>query len=126
MDGTHTEHCLEIEKLLYEAFSQFELDDLSFFNEADRHYERSEQSEASLNRRAARHSETVEDAVFHRLECEALHSAINELPEIQRRRLILYYFGELTYEQIAEMEGCTKRAVKFSVDGAIKKIKEKI
>lgn len=55
-----------------------------------------------------------------------LHKAIAELPEIQRRRLILYYFGELTYEQIAEIERCTKRAVKFSVDIAIGKLKEKI
>ncbi|MBD9207876.1 MAG: hypothetical protein EGQ30_00665, partial [Clostridiales bacterium] len=28
---------------------------------------------------------------------EALHNAINKLPETQRRRLILYYFNGLTY-----------------------------
>lgn len=53
-----------------------------------------------------------------------LHRAISELPEIQKRRLILYYFQGLTYEQIAEMEGCTKRAVKFSVDIAVEKLKK--
>lgn len=30
----------------------------------------------------------------------------------------------MTYEQIAEMEGCTKRAVKFSVDIAVEKLKK--
>ena len=53
-----------------------------------------------------------------------LHRAISELPEIQRRRLILYYFQGMTYEQIAGMEGCTKRAVKFSVDIAVEKLKK--
>ena len=53
-----------------------------------------------------------------------LHRAISELPEIQKRRLILYYFQGLTYEQIAGMEGCTKRAVKFSVDIAVEKLKK--
>ena len=55
---------------------------------------------------------------------DKLHLAIAQLPEKQRRRLVLYYFGEFTYEQIAEMEGCTKRAVKFSVDIALKNLKE--
>ena len=50
--------------------------------------------------------------------------AISGLPEIQKRRLILYYFQGLTYERIAEMEGCTKRAVKFSVDIAVEKLKK--
>ena len=31
----------------------------------------------------------------------------------------------MTYEQIAELEGCTKRAVKFSIDLAIEKLKKK-
>ena len=30
----------------------------------------------------------------------------------------------MTYEQIAVLEGCTKRAVKFSVDIAIEKLKK--
>ena len=33
-------------------------------------------------------------------------------------------FGGYTYERIAEMEGCTKMAVKFSIDIAVKKLGE--
>ena len=54
-----------------------------------------------------------------------LHAAIGLLPEVQRRRLWLYFFEELTYEEIAVMEGCTKRAVKFSIDLALQNLKEK-
>lgn len=84
----------------------------------------SELTEATLNDRAFHTPETVEDAVSRNMEYELLHRAIAKLPEIQRRRLLLYFFGELTYEQIAELEGCTKRAVKFSVDIAIEKLKK--
>ena len=123
-DSTGAEQCVEIDKALFDAFDRFELDDISFMNEVDRHYEQSEQTEASLNRRAAQPQESVEDTVFQRVEVETLRQAIARLPEKQRRRLVLYYFGGCTYEQIAEMEGCSKRAVKFSVDVALKNLKE--
>lgn len=122
VNGTH--HRIEINCDLFETFDQFELDDISFMNEVDRHYEQSEQTETSLSRRAGEQQDTVENAVQRIIEAEVLHKAIAQLPETQRRRLVLYYFGNFTYEQIAEMEGCTKRAVKFSVDIAIEKLKK--
>ena len=114
---------MEIDKTLFDAFDGFELDDLSFMNEADRHYERSEQTEQSLTRRAIQPQESVEETVFQRVEKEKLYRAIAQLPEKQRRRLILYYFGDFTYEQIAEMEGCTHPAVMKSISSALKKLK---
>lgn len=123
-DGQAVRHEMEIQKELFDILNQFELDDLSVLNEWDRHIEHFEQTEQSLNRRAYYKAESVEDAVMQNIEYEQLHRAISELPEIQRRRLLLYYFQGLTYEQIAEMEGCTKRAIKFSVDIAIEKLKK--
>ena len=124
MDCGREKRCIEIDKALFDAFDEFELDDISFMNEVDRHYEQSEQTEQSLNRRAVKPQESVEETVSQRIEVDKLHQAIAQLPEKQRRRLVLYYFGEFTYEQIAGMEGCTKRAVKFSVDIALKNLKE--
>ena len=104
-DSNKVKRWMEIDKTLFDAFNEFELDDLSFFNEVDRHYERSEVTEATLKRRAE------------------LHRAIAQLPEKQRRRLVLYYFGEFTYEQIADMEGCKHPAVMKSISSALKKLK---
>ncbi|MDE6280770.1 MAG: sigma-70 family RNA polymerase sigma factor [Oscillospiraceae bacterium] len=123
VDGTGAEQCMEIDKALFDAFDRFELDDLSFMNETDRHYEQSEQTEASLNRRAVKQQESVEDTVFQQVEVETLRQAIAKLPEKQRRRLVLYYFGGCTYEQIAKMEGCTYQAVAKSVVAAEKTLK---
>lgn len=123
-DGERQPHCIEISKDLFDAFDEFERRDLSYLNEVDRHYELSEQSEESLDKRVAQHQNSVEEFVHRRMEAESLHKAIAQLPEGQRRRLVLYYFGSFTYEQIAEMEGCTHTAVRKSVSAALKKLKE--
>ena len=124
LDGQGDRHHVEISAAVYALFDSFELDDLSYLNEVDRHYEQSELTEASLYDRAVHRPATVEESALQSMEYAQLHRAISELPEIQKRRLILYYFQGLTYEQIAEMEGCTKRAVKFSVDIAVEKLKK--
>ena len=123
-DGRGVIQDIEIDQVLYELFNRFELEDISYLNRVSRHIEHSELTEASLNNRAFYKAESLEETVSRSLEYELLHKAISKLPEIQRRRLLLYFFGEMTYEQIAKMEGCTKRAVKFSVDIAVEKLKK--
>ena len=123
-DGCGKLQNVEINEVLYRAFDSFELEDISHLNRVSRHIEHSELTEATLNDRAFYKSEQLEDIVSNGIEYEQLHRAVSELPEVQRRRLLLYYFGELTYEQIAKLEGCTKRAVKFSVDIAVGKLKK--
>lgn len=120
--GIHRE--LEIDKILFETLNRFELDDLSFLNEVDKHYEHSDLTEASLNARAAQEPETVEETAMRHIQSERLHKAITALPQKQRNRLILYYFGELTYEQIAEMEGCRHQTVQESICAALKNLKK--
>ena len=124
LDGQGNRHHFEISAAVFTLFDSFELNDLSYLNEVDHHYEQSELTEASLYDRAVRRPATVEESALQSMEYAQLHRAIFELPEIQKRRLILYYFQGLTYEQIAGMEGCTKRAVKFSVDIAVEKLKK--
>ena len=67
-------------------------------------------------------SESVEDHVYRRIMYQKLHKAIAQLPEIQRRRVLLYYFGGYTCEQIAEMEGGKHPAIIKSVAAAERNI----
>ena len=122
-DGQGNRHHFEISAAVFALFDSFELDDLSYLNEVDRHYEQSELTEASLYDRAVHRPATVEESALQSMEYAQLHRAISELPEIQKRRLILYYFQGLTYEQIAGMEGCTFQAVAKSVAAAEKRLK---
>ena len=43
---------------------------------------------------------------------------------LQRSVQLLYFFGELNYEQIAELEGCKYQAVQSSIYAAIKTLKK--
>ena len=122
-DGQGVLQEITIDRELFELLDRFELDDLSFLNEVDRHYEHSELTEISLYNRAVALPESVEDAVLRNLQYEALYNAIWKLPEAQRRRLILYYFGGLTYAQIADMEGCKYQTVQESIYAALKNLK---
>lgn len=123
-DGQGVLQEIQITKELFEVLNRFELDDLAVLNEWDRHYEHSELTEASLNARAFEQSETVEEIAMQHIRIEQLHKAIAMLPDKQRSRLILYYFGELTYAQIAELERCTIMPVKRSIDAAIENLKK--
>lgn len=119
LDGMGKYYTFQIDEQLYEQLNKFELEDLRYMNTVDRHLEQSEIWESSFNERALWKPKTVEDIVFENFQKEELHKAIKKLPEIQRRRLVLYYFKGMTYERIAEKERCTKMAVKNSVDKAI-------
>lgn len=115
---------IEIDKVLYELFSRFELEDISYLNRVSRHIEHSELTEASLNDRAFYKAESLEESVSRSIEYELLHKAISKLPETQRRRLLLHFFGEMTYEQIAKLEGCKYQAIQSSIYAAIKTLKK--
>ncbi|MGM9628917.1 MAG: RNA polymerase sigma factor [Faecousia sp.] len=125
-DGQGIFHKMEIDEAMYAAFDDFELEDISHMNVVSRHLEQSKLTEETLNHRAVTSPEPVEDRVYRKLLHEQLHTAIGHLPAVQRRRLLLHYFGGYTYEEIAKIEGCTKMAVKFSIDIAVKKLREKI
>lgn len=122
-DGRGGLHNLKIDKPLYLLFDRFELEDKSYLNYFDRYIEHSELTESSLDERAAAKSEPVEDIVYCRICNERLYHAVAALPEKQRRRLVMYYFYDLTYEQIAMLEGCTPMPVKRSIDRAVKKLR---
>lgn len=115
--------CMEIQQELYELLNRFELDDLSFLNEVEFHYEHSELTEASLTVRTAEYQASLEEMVYAKMEVQNLHTAITQLPEIQRRRLEMYYFEEMTYMQIASLEGSSFQAVSKSINSAIRKLR---
>ncbi len=122
-DGEGTEHCLEIEKPLFELFNQFELDDLQRLNEVERHLDMRELSEVPADESEQIRKRSAELEALCKMESEQLHIAISRLPEIQRRRLTLYYYGGLTHEQIADIEGCTRWAVSKTITQAICNLK---
>ncbi|RKJ40569.1 hypothetical protein D7X94_07525 [Acutalibacter sp. 1XD8-33] len=60
---------------MFDAFDRFELEDISFTHKVDKHYERTEQTEVTLSRRALKPQESVEETVSQRMEVDKLHQA---------------------------------------------------
>lgn len=115
---------IEVTEEIFMIFNKFELEDISIMNEFDNHIEHSEIYEDNFNKRSLNKEISLEELVEKHLLNEKIIEIIKILPEIQQRRLKKYYFLDKTFEEIAQEENCTKRAVKFSVDIAIKKIKK--
>lgn len=123
VDSNGMKQDIEISQELFAAFNEFELEDLSFLHEIERHYERLEITENELYNKALNYQQPMEEIALQNIDTERLRQAIKLLPDMQRRRLTLYYFGGYTYEQIAKMDNCTIMPVKRSIDAAIKKLK---
>ena len=115
---------VDVNKEIYQAFDRFELDDLSELNEFDNHIEHSEVYENNLNERAMDKPLGVEEIVETTIINEELRKAINSLSEIQKRRIQMYYFDGLTQQEIANKEGTSLRAVQYTLNNAIKELKE--
>ena len=124
IDNKKLFHSVEISKEVYNAFNQFELEDISQIHKYRKHIEHSDLYESTLYKRALHRPISIEDEVELQILNEQLKDAISCLPDTQKRRLKKYYFDNKTYEQIGIEENCTKRAVKFSVDLALKKLSQ--
>lgn len=59
-------------------------------------------------------------------EKEDLHSAINGLPDLQRERVIQYYFCGASCDEIAEQEGINKATVSRSLKKALRNLKNSL
>lgn len=124
-NNKHENYKVEVTKSIFEIFDRFELDDLSELNEYDNHIEHSKIYEKTISKRIFNKPLTTDMIVEKKVLYDNLSKEIKMLPKIQQRRLIKYYFRNQTFESIAYEEKCTKRAVKFSVDIAIKKLSKK-
>ncbi|HMM06923.1 MAG TPA: sigma-70 family RNA polymerase sigma factor [Clostridiales bacterium] len=125
-DGQGVFREIEVAPPVYSAFCQFVKVERNLRRSDERHIEQSDLSDELLSKRAVHPQKSIEDTIADTEWANALQSAIAELPETQRRRFVLYYYSELTYKQIAEMEGCSHVAVMHSLEKAKAAIEKRI
>lgn len=110
-DGEGIHHCLEITKELYLDFDNSELADISYKNENSRHRIKKNLSDEEIHRRSAETENPLQEIIEAADDNARLHKAIQMLPLVQQRRVIMYYFQEMTYEKIASIENCSPQAI---------------
>lgn len=115
---------IEVSSQIYEVFNDSELHDLSELNEYDRHLEHSEIFDITLFHRSNEEMYSLEKEVEDKILNEELRAYIRTLPEVQRRRIIKYYFDDKNEYEIAKEEGTTHQSVNKSLRQAREKLKE--
>ncbi|MCL2611380.1 MAG: sigma-70 family RNA polymerase sigma factor [Defluviitaleaceae bacterium] len=125
-DGQGVFNEIEVSHSIYLEFCQFVKDERNLKRWDERHIEHLELADEDMYSRAIRKPKNLDEIVFENFLYEHLEKAIENLSDIQSRRFDLYYNLGLTYEQIGNMEGCSKMSVKRSIDRAEEKIREKL
>ena len=69
-------------------------------------------------------NKNLENEVIEDLENQDLHIAIKKLPQIQRRRIYLYYFCNMKQREIALQEKTSIRVIQYSLECALKNLKK--
>lgn len=114
-DNKNAIYLINISKNVYDAFNKFKLEDISQMHKYERHIEHSELYEETLYRRIKNKEMSVEDIVFRKILYDNLYTSINCLSRVQRKRLIMYYFYDITLKEIAELENCSIHSIYISL-----------
>ncbi|WP_245865063.1 RNA polymerase sigma factor [Eggerthella timonensis] len=65
-----------------------------------------------------------EQLLMERLETDEIRQALQKIPPLQLRRFLLRHLIDLPIKQIAQIEGCSERAIKYSLALARENLKE--
>lgn len=124
-DGEGDDQTSEISKDLYLELLQQARSDEAYLRWNRRHLDDSADVDALSNRSAEDvHCRIVEDTVITAMLVDEDSSARSAVTDLQWRRLQLHYCLGLTFDEIAEMDGCTKMAINDSLTKAIKKLRK--
>ena len=125
-DGQGEFYDLEVSESFFVEFRQMERKNRNLQQSDWRHQEESDLWDETLYKRAFRVPKSVEELIFDAEQRELINKAIAALPEIQRRRFLLYHEYDFNYRQIGEMEHCRPQSIRHSVIRAREKIKAEI
>lgn len=122
---------VKVSEEVFKAFDKFELEDISQLHKVDKHIDmrvidNTEYMDIILFNNTVNDEISIEEQIENKILQEELKKAILELSEVQKRRVIKYYFENKTLQKIAEEEGCSIASVKESLDSSINKLRKKL
>ena len=115
---------VEVSVEVYECLDRADHKEENLAHEKRRHWDIREFDEYIVATEGHSYQETPEEQVCRRETLDELLSVLDSCTDTQRRRFLLYALDGLTYEQIARLDGCSKYAVRDSVETARKKFQD--
>lgn len=122
-DAMYHMNSIEVNEEIYQVMNQFELDDLKLLHEFERHIEHSEIYEETLYNKSFQKQESLENKVMTNFLVHNLIEVMEFLPYCQRKRIVLYFFQNLSLEQIAQIEETSHQAISKSIKNGMSKIR---
>lgn len=109
----------EVIRYLYDAKRKEE----NLYHEKRRHWDKREFDEQIIGKESRyQHYETPEQWYLRKSTMAAIQTALASCTKTQRERFLLFAMAGLSYSTIAKRQGCSKYAVRDSVNAARKKI----
>lgn len=124
-DSRNILHKQSVSKEVFEIFNESELRENNSFSSNYRHISCDDITEELFYKKVLVTPKTIEEEFDTKELLNDLRLYINDLPDIQKRRVIKYYFDNKTYEEIAKEEQVNKSSVKRGIDNAIAEISKK-
>ncbi|MCL2300150.1 MAG: hypothetical protein FWC27_08415 [Firmicutes bacterium] len=112
---------IEVSREVYLVLGEYRRDERRQLHYTERHHEQLELSEMQLAQRIAKLPVPLDDLIVASVDMQA---ALLQLTAVQRRRFLLCCEYGLNCQQIADKEGCTARAVEYSVSTAKARLKK--
>lgn len=128
-DGTNKLNEVEVSKEIFDVFNESELNDISTMHKDRKHidyrnYDDSEIIENLIFNKSKDKYKILEDDYIKEVEHQELRKVIDELSNIQKRRIKMYYFEELNLEQIAKIEHTSFQMISKSIKQGIENLKK--
>lgn len=125
-DGYGEFQRLEINEDIYSALADLNKNDRNLTRSDERNLEHSELTDETLIKRAFKKPKGIEELIMEKEVKKLFWQAIGELPEVQRKRLLLYYDYGFSLKEIAKMENCSIRAIQYSLEIAKKRLENNL
>lgn len=125
-DGYGDFQRLEINEDVYSALADLNKNDRNLTRSDERNLEHSELTDETLIKRAFKKPKGIEELIMEKEVKKLFWQAIGELPEVQRKRLLLYYDYGFSLKEIAKMENCSIRAIQYSLEIAKKRLENNL
>ena len=123
-DSENNIHEVEISDIIIEALNNEKRKEKRQKNEFDRHIEHSEIFENKLAARVMDKPLNIEEQFENKLISKKIRDAISSLSNVQKRRINMYYFENMTQQEIADKEGVSLRAVQYTLNDALEELKK--
>ncbi len=110
---------------VYECIKSFDRKEENLRHQSRRHWDMRELDEYIIATECSRcHCYSPEQILCRKETLNQIMRTLNACTEIQQERFLLYALEDMSYEDIARLQGCSKVAVHYSIQAVRKKYQE--